>query len=746
MGDCLESASHQRQISGLKNSDTPRIDLAKPSPRMTSRRLHAVILHGVFILSGISALIYQLVWQRALLTIYGSNVESVAMVVAAFLTGLGIGSLLGGWISKSARAPLVLLFGLAELGVGAYGLVSLKLFDAVGAITSAQAHGLTTGALAFLLVFLPTLLMGATLPLLVAHQVRNTAHVGQSVGHLYFVNTLGAALGAFIAVKWLLGSFGMSGTVRIAASVNALAAFIVLLALRKTPDNAASRSSSEISNFKSEIPFRTAMLWSVLSGFLALSWEIIWSRVFNFASASRAPAFGIMLGSYLLGLALGSLFSPYLLQKPGSLRFRLARWVLMSSALVFMVAPFTAISASMGHWDYGFIYVAAAGALLGVTFPLLSHAAIPPGKDTGSQLSRLYLANIIGSGAGSLLTGFVFMEHLPLHWLSVLLLGISWLWAESMGRFHLPPGTRWLTLLMVITTLGPSQGFYERLQYKNEFKQGMRFAQVIESRHGVITVDTSNAVYGNGAYDGMIGTKLEPKSWLVRPYFLSTVRDRIENVLVIGVASGSWTQILVHHPQVKHVTAIELSHGYLDLIRSRPEVASLLTNPKLELVIDDGRRWLRQHPDARFDAIVMNTTHHWREFASALLSREFLTEVKAHLTPGGIAFWNCTESPRAARTGMEVFPHTLMVMNHCLGSNAPLEPDRERWRKILADYRIDGQPVIAADHIDGVLDFLNGEQLPVPGDMWHWCRREAMHRAWGTAQIITDDNLGHEYR
>jgi predicted membrane-bound spermidine synthase len=710
-----------------------------------SRRLHACILHGVFILSGISALIYQLVWQRALLTIYGSNVESVAMVVAAFLAGLGIGSLAGGWISKSTKAPLVLLFGLAELGVGAYGLVSLKLFDAVGTITSSQAHGLTTGALVFLLVFLPTLLMGATLPLLVAHQVRDTAHVGQTVSRLYFVNTLGAALGAFIAAHWLLGGFGMSGTVRIAASLNALAAFIVLLALRKAPKASDQRSPSPTPDLKPQIPFPTALLWSALSGFLALSWEIIWSRVFNFASASRAPVFGYMLGSYLLGLALGSLFSPYLLKKTGDLRSRLARWVLMSSTLVFMVTPFTALSAAMGHWEYGFTFVIAAGTLLGVAFPLLCHAAIPPSKDTGSQLSLFYLASIIGSGAGSLLTGFVFMEHLSLHLLSVLLLGVSWLWAESIGRFQLPHDRRWQPLLMLLVTMGPFQSFYERLQYKHEFKFGMRFAQTIESRHGVITVDTSNSVYGNGAYDGMIGTKLEPKSWLVRPYFLSAVRDRIENVLVIGVASGSWTQILVNHPQVKKVTAIELSHGYLDLIRARPEVASLLTNPKLELVIDDGRRWLRQHPDARFDAIVMNTTHHWREFASALLSREFLTEVKAHLTPDGIAFWNCTESPRAARTGMEVFPHTIMVMNHCLASNAPLEPNRDHWQKILADYRIDGQSVIAADQIEATLDFLTQEALPEPGHMSRWCRREAMQQAWGNAEIITDDNLGHEY-
>lgn len=710
------------------------------------RRLHAVILHGVFVLSGVSALIYQLVWQRALLTIYGSNVESVAMVVAAFLAGLGIGSLFGGWLSKSARAPLVLLFGLAELGVGAYGLVSLRLFDFVGSITSVQAHGLTTGVLVFLLVFLPTLLMGATLPMLVAHQVRDTAHVGQSVSRLYFVNTLGAALGAFIAAKWLLGGFGMQGTVHIAASLNALAALIVLIALRKAPEASEESATSHIPDPSSQIPFPTALWWSALSGFLALSWEIIWSRVFNFASASRAPVFGYMLGSYLLGLALGSLFSPRVLHRPGELRGKLSRWGAWSTVAGFAVAPLTSEAARHLSWEAGYLWVILAGTLIGITFPLLCHAAIPAGQDTGSKLSHLYLANIVGSGTGSLLTGFLFMEWMSLHVLSWLVLIISLLWIRNIAptREHRIRATQIGASAALLA--GSFWWLYESLQYKHEFKHGMRFTQTIESRHGVITVDTSNAVYGNGAYDGMIGTKLEPKSWLVRPYFLSAVRDRIENVLVIGVASGSWTQILVNHPQVKHVIAIELSHGYLDLIRSRPEVASLLTNPKLELVIDDGRRWLRRHPESRFDAIVMNTTHHWREFASALLSREFLTEVKAHLTPDGIAFWNCTESPRAARTGMEVFPHTLMVMNHCLASNAPLTPDREHWRQILTDYRIDRQPVIAADQVENVVTFLDGESLPVPGDMSHWCRREAMQKAWGDAEIITDDNLGHEYR
>lgn len=195
------------------------------------------VLFPVFVLSGISALIYQMVWQRMLLMIYGSNVESVAMVVAAFLMGLGIGSLIGGVASRSERLPLVLLFSAAELGIALYGLASVDLFHRVGGMT-AGVGPVMTGVLAFALVFLPTLLMGATLPLLVAHQVRTCGDVGESVSWLYFVNTLGAALGAFLAALWLLRIFGLSGSVRAAASLNALVALVVFatwVSRRKVP-------------------------------------------------------------------------------------------------------------------------------------------------------------------------------------------------------------------------------------------------------------------------------------------------------------------------------------------------------------------------------------------------------------------------------------------------------------------------------------------------------------------------------
>ncbi len=185
------------------------------------------ILFGVFTLSGISALFYQLIWQRSLLTIYGSNIESVAMVVSAFMLGLGIGSIFGGAISKKPGPRLLLIFSLVEIGIGLYGLVSLHLFSAVGQMT-AGVGTLTTGALAFSLILIPTLLMGSTLPLLVAHYVSVTKSVGYSVSMLYFVNTLGAGLGAFLAAFVCLRFLGLTGSVYVAVCFNLLAGLTIL--------------------------------------------------------------------------------------------------------------------------------------------------------------------------------------------------------------------------------------------------------------------------------------------------------------------------------------------------------------------------------------------------------------------------------------------------------------------------------------------------------------------------------------
>jgi spermidine synthase len=186
----------------------------------------------VFFLSGFAALLYQLVWQRALFAIYGINIESVTMVVTAFMLGLGLGSLAGGALSKDSRRPVLVLFSLVEAGIGTFGLFSLGLFRAVGAATLDLSPTATAGV-TFALVLVPTMLMGGTLPLLVAHEVRASGNVGRSVGMLYFVNTLGSALASLAAATFVMGSLGQAGTVRLAAGINfSIAAIIYVYSAR----------------------------------------------------------------------------------------------------------------------------------------------------------------------------------------------------------------------------------------------------------------------------------------------------------------------------------------------------------------------------------------------------------------------------------------------------------------------------------------------------------------------------------
>jgi MFS family permease len=190
------------------------------------RTLSATALGAVFLASGVSAVIYQLVWQRSLFRLYGTNSESVAMVVTAFMLGLGLGSLGGGALSRSPRIPLPVLFGAIELAIGFFGWFSLSLFHGLASLTWA-ATGFHVGLLAFGALLVPTLLMGATLPILVAYLVGESRNVGRSVGMLYFVNTMGSAVGCVMAALWLMGSLGQSGSIRVAVALNALVALTV---------------------------------------------------------------------------------------------------------------------------------------------------------------------------------------------------------------------------------------------------------------------------------------------------------------------------------------------------------------------------------------------------------------------------------------------------------------------------------------------------------------------------------------
>jgi predicted membrane-bound spermidine synthase len=179
-----------------------------------------------FFTSGFAALVYQVVWQRVLFASFGINIEAVTIVVTAFLAGLGMGSLAGGRISTRNGGTLLLAFATVEASIGLYGLISVRLFRWTAEF-AASLSPWETGSLTFVLVLVPTFMMGITLPLLVAYAVRKNASVGLSVGRLYFINTAGSSLASLMSAAFIMRDLGESKSVLLGASLNLLVAAFV---------------------------------------------------------------------------------------------------------------------------------------------------------------------------------------------------------------------------------------------------------------------------------------------------------------------------------------------------------------------------------------------------------------------------------------------------------------------------------------------------------------------------------------
>jgi predicted membrane-bound spermidine synthase len=222
---------------------------------------------------------------------------------------------------------------------------------------------------------------------------------------------------------------------------------------------------------------------------------------------------------------------------------------------------------------------------------------------------------------------------------------------------------------------------------------------------------------------------------------------------MIGLSSGSWAQVIANNPAVASLTVVEINPGYLRLIRDTPAVASVLRNPKVTVITDDGRRWLRLNPGRRFDAIVSNTTFFFRANVSNLLSAEFLALIKDHLKPDGIFFYNTTGSSRVQRTACLSFPYGARFTNHMVVSLSPIAWDFGRWRQTLENYRIDDRAEIDPGRPEDreiLAHFMALEKDLLPGANAIGAKviepcAEILVRSVDK-DMITDDNMGSEWR
>ena len=731
--------------------------------RAKGNRGQMALVAGLFFGSGFPALIYQIVWQRALFAIYGVNVQSVAVVVSAFMLGLGLGGLAGGRLSEKFPDRGILFFGICELIVAGFGLISLRLFHWASGFTAGTSLGYTI-LFSFLLLILPTMLMGATLPLLVEQLVRSSRNVGYSVATLYFVNTLGSAVACFVCAEVLLRNFGQSGSVTIAACVNTLVgatAFLYGRSESKHADAAPPEEVADEAGTANVLRLETAALIAGLAGFLALGFEIAWFRIFALATFDRAPAFALLLSTYLAGIAAGSFLSETLIRKRGWNPVTFAGVAMLMAGAISVYLP--PLMSSLSWRNIPVLMSAPAffltSALLGSVLPLLCQSSISAGKSAGRSVSIIYLSNIIGSTLGSLGIGFVLMNHFGTQAISTQLAAATVLTGFVVllfrrGRFQAPAiGMCALAIVAAgaIFMAGPAyRNLYGTMIFGPKSGEVGYMKHVVENRNGIVAVTDDDAVFGGGVYDGHFN--IDPandRNFVIRAYVLSLFHPHPRKCFMLGLASGSWAQVVANNPDVESLDIVEINPGYISLIAQYPEVNSLLHNPKVHIYIDDGRRWLLAHPDAKYDAMVANTSYHWRDHSSQVLSTEFLQIVKEHLLPGGIYYYNATESPDVFITGLHEYRYGLRVITFLMVSDSAIVLDKGHWFSVLNQYEIDGKKIFDNTTARGQLvlaaynqfaDSIKGTPrvLGIEGG-------DVLAARLGARHIITDDNMGAEW-
>jgi spermidine synthase len=669
--------------------------------------------------SGLTALVYEVLWLKQLALLLGSTSRSAAVTLSVFFLGLSLGSeYFGRRAARSAR-PLR-AYAALELGVAAAALAYFFLFDAWVAVYAQlfqSLRGWAGGALALKLalsvaLLLPaSFLMGGTLPLFAEHVARRGGDVGRTGSLLYAVNTAGGALGALLAGFWLPPLLGYDASYLAAIAVNLAVALVALPVASHTgelatplaaPDAAAaarerpgSRALSGTQGERSAEPLsgNARLALAGLSGFVALALEVLWTRMFAQVLHNSVYSFASILVTFLVALAVGAALARAMLSRSstptgGALRSAVAplAWMLTASGLAIGLSPFVFyaatsglqyVSAKEGWLGYlGIVFGLAAGAigipalLLGTVFPLVLGLA-PKGESAGRAIGRLAAANTLGAIAGSLAAAFVMLEWLGL-WASIRTLAVLYPITALLLASRLDGASRALrtaplvAILALVTVADASR--LPRLPDLQHLKQPPAIHRIWEGSDGTVAVVSVGGhlrtVVDNYYSLGGSDERQYEETQADLPLLL---HPRPRSVFFLGLGTGITAGAALRHP-VERLVAAELS----------PEVAEaseqyfgaftngLFTDPRAEVVVEDGRQYLLA-TDERFDVIVSDLFIPWQAGAGSLYSKEHFAAVRQRLAPGGLfAQWlplyqlSKDEVQSIARTFVEVFPQATL--------------------------------------------------------------------------------------
>lgn len=489
-------------------------------------------------------------------------------------------------------------------------------------------------------------------------------------------------------------------------------------------------------------------LLSFLSGFLSLGIEVIWVRIVSFAGHSVPQAFSFTLAFFLLGIAIGAWFGKKICKSQKVNAVLVGRCFLLACVvdMLLLAIAYTIMNESF-FVELSAFFVVISAAIRGLVFPLVHHLGTE-GSKSGKQISNVYFANVLGSSLSPIIIGFIaldFMTTQQIYFLICLVSAAVLLlcqWSEKQRHMLISMVSIVLVAVSVYLITLPEKLFH-RLSDQGV---GLPIIELVENKHGFIQVyaeehdgKTDKVVYGANVYDGKFNTSLLYNiNGIDRAYLLPVLQPKARKVLVIGLSTGSWAKVLSSMPELENMTIVEINPAYTDLIRREPEVAGLLQDKRINIIVDDGRKWLRKHPNEKFDLILMNTTWYWRAYSTNLLSADFLNIIKPHLNPNSVLMYNTTDSQHAYTTALSVLPNVYRYKNMVVSSPSPLAlPDDMTMKDRLSRLKwSDNQALV----------FQDAPQLEYALQELHKSPFVHLTEPLPNTEIITDNNMITEFR
>jgi len=668
-------------------------------------------LYGVFFASGAAALIFQVAWQRVLSLHAGMDLFAATTVVAAFMAGLGMGNLLGGSIAdRLTPKGAVLMYASAELLIGSFGWLSIWLLYKQYATFSPYLHGNASAFLFhFVLLSIPTTLMGATLPLLSRGVVRRSSEIAPMVGKLYGANTLGAAVGAMATAGWwILGRVGLEGVIQIAACLN-LGSGLLALSIFRTTDIAAQPAESSGPTTPQATSLSRPSHWIILygfTGFVSLALEVVWFRLLNVLMYSTTYTFSRLLAVYLIFFGFGVLAGSYLSPKVRRPE-RLFLWLQFAIGLAALVGPLLVVKYAEGvgqaYWSHfrnlvaPLLVLSIPTFLMGLCFPLMERLVAENVGTLGKRTGALLFSNTAGAVLGTVITGFMLLEFfgtpktLLVLSLSLMLLGFYAASLLDRGRRRLVAAVFVLSVTAVLSMALPTKGgsFWAPLHGADPnrltiVEDGTCVAGLVEGEPTTLLVsgEPQNSIPFS---DFHIRLGAVP----------ALLHSNPQDVLVIGLGVGSTLYGISLDRRASSIKCVEICAGEIPLLKGLrgnvPELDQIFSDPRIRLTVQDGRKFLLD-TRSRFDLIASDTLLARSSYSGSLYSVEFYELVRRRLKPGGI-FAQWVASERTLQTASYAFPHVFVLRGPeirrdiLVASDSPVEVDPKILAKRFAQIK-----------------------------------------------------------